>query len=130
MQSSFWVVVWKRNIAERAHRLRQGSQTVGRSTECEVHLNDPAVSRRHAEMTVTPGRVMLRDLGSRFGTYVDEDRVVEAWLNVGMRLRFGQTILELVDSRRFQEILNAEDEEGSDITSPLNGAGMTSATGA
>ena len=53
---------------------------IGRDPACEVHLDHPSVSRRHAEIRRQPdGSFVIRDLGSANGTFVDGQRVV-AWL--------------------------------------------------
>lgn len=66
--------------------------SVGRSRECEVHLRETTVSRRHAQLTVTPdGAVVLEDLGSSNGTTVN-DRPVNAPVRLGQGdlVRFGR----------------------------------------
>ena len=45
-------------------------QLVGRSSEA-LEVNDPAISRRHAELTPDGDKWTLRDLGSRHGTFVN-----------------------------------------------------------
>ena len=53
---------------------------IGRDPACQVHLDHPSVSRRHAEIRRQPdGSFVIRDLGSANGTFVDGQRVV-AWL--------------------------------------------------
>ncbi len=52
---------------------------IGRDPACEVHLDHPSVSRRHAEIRRQPdGSFVIRDLGSANGTFVDGQRIV-AW---------------------------------------------------
>jgi len=49
---------------------------IGRDPTCDVVVDDHLVSRRHAQLEVDPqGHVVLRDLGSRNGTFVDGKRV-------------------------------------------------------
>ncbi len=49
---------------------------IGRDPSCDVVVDDHLVSRRHAQLEVDPqGHVVLRDLGSRNGTFVDGKRV-------------------------------------------------------
>src|SRR5205823_2289398 len=48
---------------------------IGRSTSLEVVIDDPSVSRQHAEITHTPRGWLLRDLGSRNGTYLNKTPV-------------------------------------------------------
>src|ERR1700730_5387753 len=55
-------------------RLAQAQLVVGRSPTCSIVLPDVSVSRRHAELSVDGELVTIRDLNSRNGTYVDENR--------------------------------------------------------
>ena len=55
--------------------LTAGQHTVGRTREATVWIDDPSVSRRHAQITVAPNVVTLQDLGSKNGTYLNERRV-------------------------------------------------------
>ncbi len=51
------------------------SEIIGRSTECEVLLDVPSISRRHARFYLDNGRAMLEDLNSRNGTSVNDVRL-------------------------------------------------------
>jgi serine phosphatase RsbU (regulator of sigma subunit)/pSer/pThr/pTyr-binding forkhead associated (FHA) protein len=50
---------------------------IGRSTECEVPLDIPAVSRRHAAILQDRGRYFVEDLHSRNGTFLNDQRVAD-----------------------------------------------------
>ena len=50
---------------------------VGRSAECEVPLDVPAVSRRHAAVLQEKGRFFVEDLRSRNGTFINDKKVVD-----------------------------------------------------
>ena len=78
--------------------LRHGVTTLGRSEECEVTIEDPLVSRRHAQIAVDGDEVTLIDLGSRNGVRLN-GRAVEgsAPLTDGDRVRIGTQ--DLVFSR-------------------------------
>ncbi len=53
---------------------------IGRDPACQLHLDHPSVSRRHAEIRRQPdGSFVIRDLGSANGTFVDGQRVM-AWM--------------------------------------------------
>ncbi len=67
--------------------------TIGRLPECEVKLDDPNVSRRHAELTPSGDSFLLRDLGSTNGTKVNGIRVVERQLEDGDEIMIGNTRL-------------------------------------
>jgi DNA-binding response OmpR family regulator len=63
---------------------------VGRADENDVILNDPRVSRRHAELVRKELHYELRDLDSRNGTFVNGSRVVEpVQVATGDQLSFG-----------------------------------------
>lgn len=66
---------------------------IGRDSQCDVVLQDPLVSRRHAEIQLlSDGRIALRDLGSSNGTYLDDRRIESsAWLSLPARVRVGHT---------------------------------------
>jgi hypothetical protein len=66
---------------------------IGRSRECEVVLEDPNVSRRHAEMRRDNGRWVIADLGSTNGIKVNGRRVDRAALEPGDRITLGVTDL-------------------------------------
>lgn len=62
------------NSTGRRFKLRDGVNTVGREN-CDILLMDGTVSRRHAQVTVENGLVILMDLGSSNGTQIDGTRI-------------------------------------------------------
>jgi pSer/pThr/pTyr-binding forkhead associated (FHA) protein len=52
-----------------------GGVTLGRSRECDVMLDDPNVSRTHAELRPRGGSWVLTDLGSTNGSSVNGQRI-------------------------------------------------------
>ena len=65
--------------------------TIGRRTENDVRLTGSDVSRDHAEIVREDGDFVLRDRGSRYGTFVNEAQITEHRLSSGDRLQFGRT---------------------------------------
>lgn len=55
--------------------LPPGRFLIGRSTECQLSLDDPLVSRKHALLIVTDERVEVQDLGSRNGVLVNDEKI-------------------------------------------------------
>jgi two-component system, NtrC family, response regulator HydG len=68
---------------------------VGTGPLCELRLTDPTVSRRHASIELTDQGLLASDLGSTNGTFVNDARVVAAYLAPGIRLRLGSSTLEV-----------------------------------
>ena len=66
-----------------------GEVMVGRDRTCAIVLSHPAVSRRHARITASGTQLMLEDLKSANGTYVNNARVERAQLKPGDVVRFG-----------------------------------------
>lgn len=62
-------------VQGQSYPLRHGVTTIGRSHECDVTVNDSAVSKQHASVTWDGTTVVLRDLGSTNGTKVDGQRI-------------------------------------------------------
>jgi pSer/pThr/pTyr-binding forkhead associated (FHA) protein len=52
-----------------------GEFLIGRSPECQLALDDPLVSRRHAALIIAPNSVTVQDLGSRNGVLVNGARI-------------------------------------------------------
>jgi DNA-binding NtrC family response regulator len=65
----------------------------GSSGGADVRVHDPTVSSRHCELAIVAGRVGVRDLGSRNGTFVGGARVNEAWATEGTTITIGGTTL-------------------------------------
>jgi FHA domain-containing protein len=66
---------------------------LGRGTDCDLRLVDPGVSRHHAEIRVEDDEVVLVDLGSTNGTFVNGQPVRRITLTDGTRVTLGRTTL-------------------------------------
>ncbi len=70
------------------------SKTVlGRQTGCHLRIRSGEVSRKHCEIDVEEGSAVIRDLGSRNGTYVNGVRVKEKRLEAGDLIAVGPVVL-------------------------------------
>jgi len=67
---------------------------VGRAPDCDFVLHDDTISWRHCSLERVPEGVRVRDLGSRNGTWLDNQRV-ESAVTAGGRVRLGRTLLTL-----------------------------------
>jgi serine phosphatase RsbU (regulator of sigma subunit) len=64
--------------------------TIGRRSSCDLQVVGPEVSRDHAEIAQDGGECLLRDRGSRFGTFVNGTPVSEHLLSHGDRIALGR----------------------------------------
>ena len=64
--------------------------TVGRCPTAEITIGDASISRKHCQFLVDPyDSLVVRDLGSKNGVYVDERRVERAVVRPGTPIRIG-----------------------------------------
>jgi two-component system, NtrC family, response regulator GlrR len=68
-----------------------GRVVVGTHPSADIQLADPTLSRFHCEIELVDGRAIVRDLGSRNGTFVDGVSVMEAHLRPGAILTLGKS---------------------------------------
>lgn len=89
--------------------LTRGSYTIGRAS-CDIEISDPALSRRHALLTVGEDAVLLEDLKSANGTFVDEDAIGTADITVAVAIRLGSSRcrIELVDDHGWHPVIHEE----------------------
>jgi putative nucleotidyltransferase with HDIG domain len=84
---------------DRVFALEEGQTiTAGRTSQCDVQIDDPSVSRRHCTIAAPPGGpLQVTDLESANGTFVNERPIREATARPGDLIRLGAAILEVRD---------------------------------
>ena len=92
-----------------------GSMLVGRASDCDICIASEEISRHHARLQLVPDGVMVEDMGSANGTYVNDQRVAgPTLLKAGGELR--------MDVVRFQLIAPGKESESA----PKNAAASAS----
>ena len=72
---------------------------MGRGEQAEIRLDDPFASSRHAQLTRQGGTIVLEDLGSTNGTYLNEEILAGPQpLHAGDRVRIGDSEFTFVTS--------------------------------
>ncbi len=79
------------DIDGRRYQINSRRTVLGRGTDCDIVLDDPGVSRHHAEITLDGTVASLRDLGSTNGSFVDGERVTAGRLVHGSTVTLGRT---------------------------------------
>jgi pSer/pThr/pTyr-binding forkhead associated (FHA) protein len=124
----FWLEHGSQNI-----ELRVGTLAVGRSSGCNIVLDDNLVSRKHAEIIVSDTTVSVRDLGSVNGVYINSRRINESMsVKDGDRIQIGQHEFKLravvrdavpVADRLTAETLHGMSADGSGVSDEQTHAG-------
>ena len=93
---------------QHTYELQTPVTLLGRGTDCDLRLVDPGVSRHHAELRVEHDQVVLVDLGSTNGTFVNGQPVRRVALSDGTHISLGRTHLVFR-----QDPLDRQDGQGS-----------------
>jgi hypothetical protein len=77
------------------HPVNPPGITIGRGSTADLKIDDPGISRNHAEVSFLGSGVEVRDLGSTNGVIVDGRRVDAAFLRNGSTIRLGNTTISV-----------------------------------
>jgi signal transduction histidine kinase len=73
--------------------INERPQLIGRSDKVDIPLFEPTVSRQHATIQFKNDEVLLKDLGSKHGTFVNSRRITQTKLKVGDIVVFGLSLV-------------------------------------
>lgn len=70
--------------------------SIGRSKSCQIHLDSNYISQLHARMSKTRQGIILDDLGSTNGTFLNNEKITRPTkVQLGDRIRVGNVLMEL-----------------------------------
>lgn len=101
------LTAYKRNKARKDFTIIQPVTIIGRSSDCDIHVNDSRVSRKHCKLVLSNGTLKVVDLSSTHGTYINGRRIQEAELTNGDRLSIGRIYFKV----KFAHVSNTNEEE-------------------
>ncbi|MBI5816038.1 MAG: FHA domain-containing protein [Nitrospinae bacterium] len=79
------------------YEVTQSPVIIGRTQEADVRLDNPLVSRKHAKIHVSSGKLVIEDLGSNNGTLVNGKKVDKVEASPGDEIIIGSFLLGLID---------------------------------
>ena len=94
-QKACLVVIYGDDLGRRIE-LANRTLTLGRSSACEVQIDQESVSRNHCQVSYRGGAYEVRDLGSTNGTYVNDHPIDSVFLRDVDQLKVGRTILKFI----------------------------------
>ncbi len=89
------LVVLSTGMTGRTHELKADKTTVGRVEDNTFQIVEPSVSSHHCEVLLRGKEVVVRDLNSTNGTFINGARITESVIKPGQILRLGQIEIRL-----------------------------------
>jgi len=89
------LVVLSEGLTGRSHELKAEKTTVGRVEDNTFQIPDASVSSHHCEIILKGSDVVIRDLNSTNGTFINGQQITEAALKPSQILRLGQVEVRL-----------------------------------
>src|ERR1035437_2324233 len=91
------LVILNQGMAGRTFELVVERTTVGRMEDNTFQISDASVSSHHAEILLRSSEIVIKDLNSTNGTFLNNEKISETVLKSGQTLRFGQVELKIDD---------------------------------
>ena len=85
-----FTLVYTRDGEVCRHALTPGDTVVGRAAVCDLAIDDPSISRRHARFRIHGDHCVVTDLGGRNGTFLDGEQISEAEVGGGTTVVLGR----------------------------------------
>src|SRR6195256_1998270 len=89
------LVLLSAGMTGRTHDLKTDKTTIGRVEDNTFQIAEPSVSSHHCEVLLRGSDIVVRDLNSTNGTYINGEKVTEKVLKPGEVLRLGQIEMRL-----------------------------------
>jgi hypothetical protein len=93
------LVILNQGMTGRTFELSSERTTVGRVEDNTFQISDGSVSSHHAEIILRGTEILIRDLNSTNGTFINNEKIAEMVLKPGQTLRFGQVELKIDDGK-------------------------------
>ncbi|MBH23159.1 MAG: GGDEF domain-containing protein [Myxococcales bacterium] len=90
------------------YTIAQTSVLIGRSSKTDIRIDEDSISRHHALLINDGNRVILRDLDSTNGTYVNDVQIKERTLNDSDQIRVGRTIFKFLTGNNIENAYHEE----------------------
>ena len=89
------LVILTQGLNGRAHELNVDRTTIGRVEDNLFQIAEASISSHHCEVLLRGSDVVIKDLNSTNGTFINGEQITESVLKPGQTLRLGQVELKL-----------------------------------
>jgi two-component system, cell cycle response regulator len=101
------VVIYGMDLGKKFN-LDQPAIIIGRSSKSDIQVDQESVSRNHAKIINTGKTLIVRDLGSTNGTYVNDELIDEYVLRDGDFIKIGRTIFKFLSGNNIENSYHEE----------------------
>jgi diguanylate cyclase (GGDEF)-like protein len=101
------VVIYGLDLGKK-YNLDRPSLIIGRSSKADIQIDQESVSRNHCKIINTGKTIMVRDLGSTNGTYVNDELVDEYVLRDGDFIKIGRCIFKFLSGSNIENAYHEE----------------------
>ncbi len=119
-----WLAVVSGPAKGASYQLNEGDNTIGRSPDNDMVVEDTAISRRHALVRVQDDRIVLVDLGSSGGTAVGGGRLEGKVVPAGGVVTVGQTPLRVVQIEAQDQLEQGTMSGATIVDTPSGGSAV------
>ncbi|MDB4981204.1 MAG: diguanylate cyclase [Myxococcales bacterium] len=90
------------------YNLNAPSLVIGRSSKCDIQIDQESISRNHTKIVNTGKSILIRDLGSTNGTYVNDEPIDEYVMRDGDLIKIGRTIFKFLTGGNIENAYHEE----------------------
>ena len=101
------VVIYGSELGKK-YNLNSASLVIGRSSKCDIQIDQESISRNHSKIVNTGKSILVRDLGSTNGTYVNDEPIDEYVLRDGDLIKIGRTIFKFLTGGNIENAYHEE----------------------
>jgi diguanylate cyclase (GGDEF)-like protein len=101
------VVIYGSELGKK-YNLNAASLVIGRSSKCDIQIDQESISRNHSKILNTGKSILVRDLGSTNGTYVNDEPIDEYVLRDGDLIKIGRTIFKFLTCGNIENAYHEE----------------------
>ncbi len=82
--------------AGQVYPLKMGKNAIGRAPQCEIKIQANGVSKEHAQIFLTDDKIILSDLNSRNGTFVNGVKIQNQRVNIGDKIALKDILFDIL----------------------------------
>ena len=86
--------------AGKIYNLKSGKNLLGRAAHCDIHIVSNGISKDHCEVHVYPDKIVIADLKSSNGTFLNGVRIQSATMRMGDKMSAHDVIFEIVPAQQ------------------------------